>query len=336
MSARANLKVVLTDKAPALSPPAVAKLSDLHLVQLEGTEAEERLLSEMRDAFAVVTGLRTISREAIAASPGLKLLVSPGAGYDHIDVAAATEHGVYVANAPGANAISVAEIAVALMFAIARSLPQSYSAAKAGLWVDDSLRQKIVGVELTGRTAGIVGMGNVGRELARRLKGLGMNVISYTRRPSKEREKETGVRFVSLDELLRFSDFVVICSALTPDTRGLIGRREIGLMKSTAYLVNVARGAIVDERALEDALKSKSIAGAALDVLTVEPPGKDHPFFHLDNAVVTTHLGSRTQDAIDRVSHMVADEILRVRDGSPPLNLVNPLVLAGRPGISKG
>jgi len=323
MTVERRAKVVLADRSPGLSTSALAKLSDMHLVQLEGSEPEELLLSEMRDAFAVVSGLRRISREVITSSPRLRLVAVPGAGFDHVDVAAATEYGVYVSNAPGANAVSVAELALGLMIAVARSFPQAYLAVKSGWWTDDSLRQKIGGVELTGKTAGIVGLGHVGRELAKRLKALGMDVICCTRHPSQEREQRTGVKLVTLEDLLRSSDFVVICCALTPETHRMIGQREFGLMKPGAYLVNVARGAIVDEVALEEALKNRTIAGAALDVLTVEPPGRDHPLFHLDNTVITSHLGSRTLDAIDRVSQIVVGELLRVWAGLPPIYLVN-------------
>lgn len=323
MSGDLRPKVVLADRSPGLSSSALSRLSGLSVVALEGSEPEELLVAHVKDAFAVITGLRRLPGDAIRTCPGLKLVAVPGAGFDHVDIAAATERRVYVANAPGANAVSVAELALGLMIGVARSFPQAYLAVRAGMWKDDSVRQAIVGVELCGKTAGIVGMGNVGRELARRLKALGMKVLSFTRRPSADRERETGAKFVPLDELLRWSDFVVLCCALTPETRGLIGRRELELMKPSAYLINVARGAIVDEGALVEALLRHTIAGAALDVLAVEPPRSDHPLFHLDNAIVVPHLGSRTNDAIERVSHAVVDEVLRVLSGLPPVNWVN-------------
>lgn len=325
--ARCKPRVVFADRAPAFTESALGRLCGFGTVALDDGAGEEELVAEVGTAWAVVSGLRPVGRRALADARELRLLVSSGAGYDHFDVGAATERGIYVANAPGANAISVAEIAIGLMFAVARCLCQSYRMVREGLWVDDDFRRRILGVELTGGTAGIIGMGHVGTELARRLRLLGMNVLSCTRRPSREREERLGVRFVSLEELLSESDFVVVCCALTPQTRGLIGRRELGLMKPDAYLVNVARGAIVDEEALCEALSSRRIAGAGMDVLAVEPPGPNHPLFPLDNAVVVSHLGSRTRQAIERISQMVVDEIIRVRAGDAPAHLVNPQVL---------
>lgn len=316
-------KILYFDQKPAMSPSAAARLAGFQSVILPDDASEEMILSEIRDAKYVVSGLRPVSADHIEHAPLLRCILIPGAGYDHIDVASATKHDIYVANAPGANAIAVAEIAFGLMLAVTRCIPQTYMQVRAGQWRDDSIRAKIVGAELTGKTLGLIGLGNVGTKVAKMAKAFDMQVLCYTRRPTPEREKETGVKFVALDQLLMSADFVVVCAALTPETRGLIGAEQLRLMKKDAYFINCARGPIVDEAALYDALLNHHIAGAGLDVLTQEPPGPVHPFFDLPNVVVTPHLGSRTLEAIERVSHMIADEILRVESGQPPLHLVN-------------
>lgn len=317
-------KILYVDQKPAMSKSAEARLVNFESKVLPDDASDEMLISEIRDAKYVVTGLRTISAEHIKEAPELRCILVPGAGYDHVDVSYANERGIYVANAPGANAIAVAEMAYGLMLAVARSIPQSYVEVHSGKWVDDSIRSKIEGAEITGKTIGLVGLGNIGSRVAKIAKGFDAQVLCYTRRPSPEREKKHGVKFVSIPELMQRSDFVVICAALTPSTKGLIGAEEIKLMKKDAYLINVARGPIVDYDALYEALVNRRIAGAGIDVLYVEPPGPTHPFFNLDNVIVTAHLGSRSRDAIERVSMMIADEILRVESGEEPLHLVNP------------
>lgn len=317
-------KILYLDRKPAMAEVAQAKLADFKSVVLEDDASEEVLLAEIRDAKYVVAGARQLLAKHMKEAHELRCVLIPGAGTEHVDVAYASERGIYVANAPGANAIAVAEIAFGLMLAVARSIPQSYVAVRSGKWVDDTIRQRIEGAELTGKVLGLIGLGNVGTRVARIAKGFDMQVLCYTRTPSAKREQEAGVRFVPLSEVMQKADFVVVCAALTPETRGLIGAEQIALMKKDAYLINVARGPIVDYAALYTALKERRIAGAGIDVLEKEPPGPEHPFFGLDNVVVTPHLGSRSKGAIERVSLMVAEEILRVESGQKPLHLVNP------------
>lgn len=320
-------KILYLDQKPAMAPEAAARLQGLHSVVLPDDASEEQLLNEIQDAKYVVAGGRKVTAQHLQSAPLLRCVLVPGAGVDHVDVESATAHGIQVVNAPGANAIAVAEIALGLMLAVARSIPQTYAGVRAGGWVDDTIRAQVVGSELSEKTLGLVGLGNIGSRVARIAKGFEMKVLCYTRRPDPQRAVKAGVVFVSLEELLSNADFVVICAALTPSTRGLIGEKELSLMKKDAYLVNCARGPIVDEAALYSALRNGQLKGAGLDVLSVEPPGAHHPLFELPNVVVTPHLGSRTKGAIDRVSHMIADEILRMEAGEQPLNLVNREVI---------
>ena len=284
------------------------------------------LLKEVKDAHIIVSARRSIPSEVICGARQLKGIVVYGIGYEHIDVQAASRRGVYVANTPGVNAISVAELAFGLMICLVRNIPQSCVAAREGMWKDDSIRWKLQGQELYDKVLGIIGLGNVGTKIASRAKAFGMHILSYTRCPSKERAEKYGVKFVDLSTLLKQSDIVVICCAVTPETQGLIGQKELRLMKPTAYLINVARGALVKEDALYKALKAKKIAAAALDVLQQEPPGKSNPLFELDNVIITTHLSGRTDEASRRLQIAVAEEALRIAQGKRPINLVNPEV----------
>ena len=315
-------KILFVDEKPAMSKIAMDKLTAFSYVVLPDGVDEQVILDEISDAKYLVTGACHITAKHIKAAPKLKCILIPGAGTDHVDVQYANQHGIYVVNAPGANAVAVAEHAIALMLAIGRSIPQTYVKVRAGEWVDDGIRACVEGAELTGNILGLIGLSNIGTRVAKYSQGFNMQVLCYTRRPSTEREKEAGVKLVPLNELMQKADFVVVCAALTPETKGLIGKEEIALMKGEAYLINVARAQIVDYDALYEALRKKRIAGAGIDVLEKEPPGPKHPFFDLDNVVVTPHLGSRTKGAIDRVSLMIADEILRVEAGEEPIHWV--------------
>lgn len=315
-------KILFVDERPAMSERAMDKLRDFSSVVLPDGVSAQTLFEEIRDAKYLVSGAYRITAEHIRAAQRLKCILIPGAGTEHVDVVYAHEQGIYVVNAPGANSIAVAEQAIALMLAVGRSIPQTYAGVRAGEWVDDGIRARVEGTELTSQTLGLIGLGNIGTRVAQYAKGFDMEVLCCTRRPSPERERTAGVKFVPINELMQEADFVVICAALTSETKGLVGEEQIALMKKDAYLINVARAAIVDNVALYKALKDKTIAGAGLDVLEKEPPGDKHPFFELDNVVVTPHLGSRTKGAIDRASMMIANEILRVEAGEKPIHWV--------------
>ena len=319
------LKIVFADRRPMEGEALEIIRRAGNLVPSESSDVPG-LLEEVKDADIIVSGMRSVPSQVIRGTGQLKGIVVYGIGYNHIDVDAATRKGVYVANTPGVNAISVAELAFGLMICLMRNIPQSYVAARGGMWKDDSIRWKLQGQELYDKVLGIVGLGNIGTQIASRARAFGMHILSYTHHPSKERAEKHGVKFVDLSTLLKQSDIVLLCCAITPETQGLIGEKELDLMKSTAYLINVARGALVKEDVLYEALKTKKIAGAALDVLQKEPPGKFNPLFELDNCVVTTHLGGRCDEAAERLLCTVAEEILRILSAQEPVNLVNPEV----------
>jgi phosphoglycerate dehydrogenase-like enzyme len=319
------IKILHLDQQPAFTQLAMKKISAFENRILPDDAPKEVVLAEIRDAKYVISGSKKVEEDYFKVASKLHAVVLPSAGYDYIDVEAATKYGVYVINSPGANANAVAEMGIGLMLAAARNIPQSCNGVREGQWVDEELRNKNLGWELTGKTMGLVGLGNIGACVATMAKGFSMKIFCYTKHPSKEREQKFGVKFVSLGELMKQSDFVVICAALNPETLSLIGKEQIDLMKKNAFLLNIARGKIVDYDALYKALLEKKIAGAGVDVLYTEPPGSEHPFFALDNVIVTPHLGSRTRDANERVTNMVADEIIRMENGKKPLNAVNQI-----------
>jgi len=244
---------------------------------------------------------------------------------DHVDVDAATEHGVLVVNTPARNAIAVAELTVGLMLSLARHIPVAHSTVQSQEWLDPvgpyiSLR----GTELASKVAGIVGLGAIGCEVAKRLRAFDMTIVVYDPYVSPERIAELGARQLELDELMRESDFVTIHCPLAPETSGLISADRIGSMKPTACLVNTAGWEIVDEKALLGALEQRHIAGAAFDVYETHPVPLHSPFLKLDNVVLTPHIGGATDGTIKRYSEIMTRDIERFTEGKRPQNLVNP------------
>jgi phosphoglycerate dehydrogenase-like enzyme len=268
-----------------------------------------------------------VFEETLDAAPGLRFIAAcRGDVGEHVDLAAAAARGVTVVNTPGRNAISVAELAIGLVLGLARRIPAANAMVHAGQWnsaVDNLTAWQ--GSELAGKTAGLVGYGAIGREVARRLRAFDMQVLAYD--PiveARQGGKDPFVAFASLGDLLLRSDFVSIHAAVTDASRGLIGGRELALMKPTAYLVNTARAAIVDERALLDALCERRIAGAALDVHRVEPLPRSSPWLALDNVLLTPHTGGATADVVRHQSEMVVGDLRRWLAGERPANLLTP------------
>jgi len=262
----------------------------------------------------IVSRTWTIDRATLEAGPRLRAVVSTGVGVDRIDVEAASELGIVVANAPG-NDISMAEATLLLALAVTKKLPRLMDAAKAG-------RRRPIdthAVDLHGKTLGIVGLGRIGTRVARLARAFGMDVLATS---VHVRESELA-ELVLLDDLLRRSDVVSLHGILTPETRHLIGARELGLMKPSAILVNTARGELVDEAALVLALREGRLAGAGLDVLEVEPPDPANPLLGLANVIVTPHGLGLTDEAFDRCAVLTEEAVLSVLDGQLPATTVN-------------
>jgi len=254
--------------------------------------------------------------------PDLRFVGICRAATNHVDVEAATESGILVVNAPGRNARAVAEHTLGLMLALARKIPRSHEYVMGGRWQDPTEPYMTLrGVELYGRNVGIFGLGAIGLMVAEICHALGMNVIGYD--PYADVIPE-GIRRVELDELLMSSDFVNVHMPLTPETEGMLNSARIGMMKPTAFLVSASDAGVFEGNSLVDALKRKSIAGAALDVFESHPISPQNPLLALDNVVLTPHIGGATEETIERHSHMMTDDILRFLNNEIPVNLVNP------------
>lgn len=297
----ARFRVLVAD---AISLDGLAPLRDdprFELVSKPGLKGED-LANAIADADAVLVRSATrITRESLARADRLKAIGRAGVGVDTIDVEAATERGIPVLTAPEGNTISAAELTMALLLALARKVPGADRSMKAGEWD----KKSFTGTELHGKTLGLVGAGRIGGEVARRARGFGMRVLVYDPFLNAERARSLDVEPATLDEVIERSDVISAHVPLTDATRNLIGAAQIPRMKPGALLLNVARGGVVDEGALVDALRSGKIAGAALDVFETEPLPADHPLRSLPNVVLTPHLGASTSEA----QHSVAIEI---------------------------
>ena len=278
--------------------------------------SEERLAERIGDAETVLN-IRASSRfteGVFAACPRLRLVSLWGTGTDHVDLAAAARHGVTVTNTPGVSAVSIAEHALALLLAVARRVPQVNAAVRRGEWPRGQ------SVELYGKTCGILGLGAVGRQFARLAAGIGMRVVAWTMHPRPLPD----VELVALEDLYRASDVVSIHLRLSPETRGFVGARQFALMKNSALLINTARGAIVDEAALVEALSTRRIAGAGLDVFAVEPLPGGHPLAALPNVTITPHCAGITPEALEAGLRMAVENIWVFWSGRPQHVVTRP------------
>ncbi|HEY9323966.1 MAG TPA: hydroxyacid dehydrogenase, partial [Agromyces sp.] len=289
--------------AEELSPATVEALGpDFDVRSVDGTD-RPALLAALADSDAILVRSATkVDAEAIAAAPKLKVIARAGVGLDNVDIKAATQAGVMVVNAPTSNIVSAAELTVGHILSLARHIPAAHSALAQGEWK----RSAYTGVELYEKTIGIIGLGRIGALIAARLQAFGTNVIAYDPYITAARAQQLGVQTVTLDELLEQSDFITIHMPKTPETTGMIGTEQFARMKPTAFIVNVARGGLIDEDALHDALVARTIAGAAVDVFVSEPP-RDSPLLGLPNIVVTPHLGASTDEAQEKAGPRSAD-----------------------------
>ncbi|MEV7759749.1 phosphoglycerate dehydrogenase [Curtobacterium flaccumfaciens] len=324
--------------AEELSPATVDALGpDFEIRNVDGTD-RPALLAALSDAHAVLVRSATkIDAEAIAAAAVLKVVARAGVGLDNVDIKAATTAGVMVVNAPTSNIISAAELTVGHILSLARHIPAAHASLAAGAWK----RSSYTGVELYEKTVGIIGLGRIGALITQRLQAFGVTVIAYDPYVTTARAQQLGVELVSLDDLLRRADFTTIHMPRTPETLGMISDDQFALMKPTAFVVNVARGGLIDEDALHRALTSNTIAGAGLDVFVAEPP-KDSPLLALPNVVVTPHLGASTDEAQEKAGVSVAKSVRLALGGELVPDAVNvaggvidPYVRPGIPLVEK-
>jgi D-3-phosphoglycerate dehydrogenase len=277
---------------------------------------------EVSQVDAVISRKGKITREQMARSKGrIKIIARTGVGVDpsRVDLEAAKELKVWITNQPGSNSVAVTELVFGQMIALVRHTHEANRAVKENRWSD---YLKFIGTELAGKTIGIVGMGNIGTRVAIRARAFEMDFMVYDPYVPDSHVTALGGKYVGLNELLADSDFVTIHCPLNGETKGMIGADRLALMKPAAYLINAARGGIVDESALLQVMRQKKLAGAALDVIAQEPPPKDHPLFNLDNVLWTPHLGAVTLEASERGEWGAAEEVIRVLEGQPPKNPV--------------
>ena len=265
-------------------------------------------------------GSLKIPRSVLTRLPRLKMIAVCGIGFDAIDLATATEQGIVVSNIPGRTATVVAEHALGLMLAVARRMAFMTSELKAGRWRGD------LGMSLAGRQAGIIGTGNIGCEMIRLCKAIGMSVVAWSLHPDSAKADRLGFRYVPMDEVLQTSDVVSLHTRLSEKTQNLISARELEIMKRSAILINTSRGAIVDSPALVDALKRDALFGAGLDVFDQEPLPAGHPILTCEHIVLTPHTADQTQEGIDQLTLGCVENILAFLNGKPQ-NIVNPEVL---------
>lgn len=307
-------------------PGEYLERAGLKLIRLTSVEEIETILSpdQLNQVEAMIVGLERIDEVALAKFPHLKVISKHGVGVDNVDVEACTRKGVVVTNIPDVNCEAVAELTFGLLLALARQIPQANQSTKAGQW------QRFLGVSLSGKKLGIVGLGAIGKQMVPRAQGFRMEVLAYDIALDRAFCSRHRVKGAGLEELLSSSDFVTLHLPADASTHNLIKRRELRLMKREAFLINTARGGIVNEKDLYESLLAGEIAGAALDVFGEEPP-RDSPLFKLDNVVVTPHIGAYTREVLREMSLRTARNVVEVMRGKRIKHVVNPEVYEKTP-----
>jgi D-3-phosphoglycerate dehydrogenase len=287
-----------------------------------GGRTEEEMIDLLRGIDGAIVSTDPFTARVIQAADRLRVISRTGVGYDAVDVPAATARGVIVTTTPGVNRHAVADWALALILCCARKVPENLAEVQRGVWTRHE------GMDLDGKTLGVVGLGTIGKEVAKRASAFGMRLLAFDLAQDLPFAKEQGIAYVPLEELLRQSDFVSIHCFLNAATRHLINRERLLLMKPTAFLINTARGGIVDTDALYQALQAKRITGAGLDVFEGEPLRADSPLRALENVYLSPHCAGSTADARRRSGTMAAENLIRGLRGDRPEGIVNPEVLA--------
>lgn len=320
----ANEKVLVTSWMVKEDSPALQRLRD------EGFEIvtnywhdkrdEEEMIKLIPGMDAAIVSIDPFTPRVFAVADKLKVVSRTGVGYDAVDVPSATERGILVTTTPGANETAVADYAFALLLAVSRKVIENDRNVRQGNWT------RVIGDDPSEKTIGIVGLGTIGKKVARRARGFDMRVLAYDVVKDEKFAEENQVTYVGLDELFREADFVSVHLPLFESTRRIINEQRLRSMKPTAYLVNTSRGGVIDEDALYRALKERWIAGAALDVFTQEPPWGS-PLLDLDNVIVAPHVAGNSRGAQENMVSMACENVRRVLKGEPPLYAVNPQAL---------
>jgi len=269
---------------------------------------EEELIPLLSDVDGVIAGLDEFTEEAMKGSSRLKVISRYGVGLDNVDTEAAKRLGIVVTNTPDVNTQAVADLTFGLLLSVSRMIPQAHLSTGRGQW------QRFIGRGVYKKVLGIIGLGHIGRAVAKRAKGFEMEILAYDVKQAETFAQTLGIRFRSLDDLLRETDFITLHCELNSQTEGIIGERELGLMKETAFLINTARGGLVDEKALYRALKTGKIAGAALDAYAQEPP-LGNPLLTLENLVATPHIGAHTYETVLDMGLLSVENLMKALKG---------------------
>lgn len=320
-------KVYVTRIIPEKGLEILREAADVKVWQDELPPPREVLLKEVEDVDGLVSLLTDkIDAELFERAKKLKIVSNYAVGFDNIDLDEATKRGIMATNTPGVLTETTADLAFALLMATARRIVEADKFARAGKWKTWG-PMLMLGQDVYGAKLGLIGLGRIGYAVAKRAKGFDMDVMYYDMFRNEKAEQELGLKFVELEHLLKESDFVSIHVPLTPETKHLINEKTLGLMKKTAILVNTARGPVVDEKALYEALVSNKIAGAGLDVMDPEPPSMDNPLLKLDNVIILPHIASASVATRTKMAVMAAENCVAGLKGEVPPNLLNKQVL---------
>jgi len=325
-------KVYITREIPERGLKIIQKHFDAEVWPEYAPPPKKVIIEKAKNVDALVSLLSDkIDSEVFNSAPKLKIIVQLAVGFDNIDVQEATQRGIYVTNTPEVLTETTADFAWTLLMAVARRVVEADKYVRTGQWKVGWHPSMLQGRDIYGTTIGIVGAGRIGYAVAKRAKGFDMKILYYDVIPRPEIERDFGAKRVDLDALLKESDFVSVHVPLMKETHHLINADKLKLMKKTAYLINNARGPVIDEKALYQALKEGLIAGVGLDVFEQEPTPLDNPLLKLDNVVIAPHISSASYETRSRMAEMVAENLVAFFEGKKPPNLVNPDVMKIKP-----
>jgi len=330
-STEKQVKVMRVDKtgSSAIRTEDVQELASMN-AELVGVDcaSEDEIIEAAKDADIIITAQAPFTRRVIEALPKCKVIIRNGVGYDVIDVDAATDNGIIVSNFPSPEwcVEEMSNHAIALLLACAKKLVLQNNAVKEKCWGKKNMPAVMPMEPIHGQTLGVIGCGNIGRMIARKAQCFKLSILGYDPYVDKSLAKESGITLVSLPELLKKSDFISISTLLNKETRHLIGERELKLMKPSVYIINTARGAVIDEPALIKALQEKRVAGAGLDVTEKEPINPDNPLLKMDNVIITPHSAPASNAVPKRARTVMIQELARILSGQWPKNVVNKTV----------
>jgi D-3-phosphoglycerate dehydrogenase len=312
-------RVLVTDTLADSGLEILRAADDVELDYRPGLK-DEALLTAVAESDALITRSGTaVTPQLVNAGTRLRIIGRAGVGLDNVDVDACTARGILVINAPTANIMSATEHTMAMLLALCRNIPEAHASVKRGEWT----RSKFMGIELDGKTLGVVGLGRIGSRVTTRAKAFGMRVIAFDPYVPDAAYDKVGATKVTLDQLLAQADVITVHTPMTEETRGMLGASEIARMKNGVVVLNIARGGIYEEQALADALNSGKISGAAIDVYVEEPPGKDHPLVSAKNIILSPHIGANTIEAQDRVAIQTSEMVIEALRGSIFVSAVN-------------